>query len=79
MDDVAQYQFERKRMALMNAQRQKQMASETEKLLALAREVKADSDRSDKNLYSTAELRKVEQIEKLAHSVNEKMRNLVGN
>jgi hypothetical protein len=66
-------------MALMNAQRQKQMASETEKLLALAREVKADSDRSDKNLYSTAELRKVEQIEKLAHSVNEKMRNLVGN
>jgi hypothetical protein len=75
---AAQGIFERKRLATMNLARQKEMVSQGARLLALAKEVKTSFEMSQ-GTPSTAELRKVEQIEKLAHSVNEKMRSPLGN
>lgn len=72
--DSMQNQENRKRMMLLNVQRQKEMTSDTEKLLQLANEVKADTSKTARDQLSMIEVRKVEQIEKLAHAVREKMK-----
>jgi hypothetical protein len=72
--DSMQVQENRKRMALINVERQKEMTSDTAKLLALANEVKSDTEKSDKDVMSMLEVHKVEQIEKLARTVREKMK-----
>lgn len=63
-----------KRFELLNTVRQKEMASDTEKLVALASQVKADMDKSTQPTLSMESVRQVEQIEKLAQSVRDKMR-----
>ena len=63
-----------KRFELLNTVRQKEMASDTEKLVALASQVKADMDKSTQPTLSMEAVRQVEQIEKLAQSVRDKMR-----
>jgi hypothetical protein len=72
--DSMQIQENRKRMMLLNVMRQKEMTSDTEKLLQLANEVKADTNRTTRDQLSMIEVRKVEMIEKLAHAVREKMK-----
>jgi hypothetical protein len=55
------------------------MASDTEKLLALSNQLKADMDRRAGNAPSMISVREAEQIEKLAHEVREKMGATAGN
>jgi nitric oxide reductase activation protein len=57
-----------------NKERQKQLVDDTQKLLALANELKADVDKSSKDTLSIDVIRKADEIEKLAHSVKEKMK-----
>lgn len=57
-----------------NDERQKKLIADTDKLLALATELKANVDKSDKNTMSVDVIRKAEEIEKLARSVKEKMK-----
>jgi len=57
----------------LNRSRQKQLKSDTEKLLQLATELKSAMDKSTSNALPASAERKAEQIEKLAHSVREKM------
>ncbi|MBZ5721568.1 MAG: hypothetical protein LAO03_14410 [Acidobacteriia bacterium] len=57
-----------------NQQRQADLERDTEKLLQLATELKHYVDKSNKNVLSLEVIRKSEEIEKLAHSVREKMR-----
>jgi hypothetical protein len=57
-----------------NGERQKKLVADTEKLLALANELKLDVDKSNKNMLSLDVIRKADEIEKLAHSVKEKMK-----
>ncbi len=57
-----------------NTERQKMLVEDTDKLLALAQQLKADVDKSDKNMLSIDVVKRAEQIEKLARSVKEKMR-----
>lgn len=59
---------------MRNLDRQKQLVSDTEKLLALANELKADVDKSTKDTMSLDVIKKADEIEKLAHSVKEKMK-----
>ncbi len=59
---------------LRNAERQKKLVEDTAKLLALANELKAAVDKSDKNTLSLEVVRKADEIEKLAHSVKERMK-----
>ena len=59
---------------LRNAERQKKLLADTERLLALANELKADMDKTSKDTLSLDVIRKADEIEKLAHSVKEKMK-----
>jgi hypothetical protein len=59
---------------LRNTDRQKQLVLDTERLLALANELKVDVDKSTKNTLSLDVIRKADEIEKLAHAVKEKMK-----
>ena len=57
-----------------NLERQAALKNDAEKLLKLAVELKASVDKSNENLLSMDVLKKAEEIEKLAHSVKDKMK-----
>jgi len=57
-----------------NVERHAALKNDTEKLLKLAVELKADVDKSNENLLSVEVVKKAEEIEKLAHSVKDKMK-----
>jgi hypothetical protein len=57
-----------------NLQRQATIKADTDKLLKLAVELKDSVDKSNENLLSLDVLKKAEEIEKLAHSVKDKMK-----
>jgi len=67
-----------KRLRLLNAERQKQIVSDTERLLKLAKELNDEVAESGSASMSDEELRKVAEIGKLARSVKEKMSFSVG-
>jgi hypothetical protein len=57
-----------------STERQKKLVADTEKLLALATELKTDVDKTNQNILSVDVIKKAEEIEKLAHSVKERMK-----
>ncbi len=57
-----------------NVKRQQNLRKETAKLLQLATELKQYVDRTNENMLSVEVIKKAEEIEKLAHSVKEKMK-----
>jgi hypothetical protein len=57
-----------------NQERQAALKNDAEKLLKLAVELKAYVDKSNENVLSLDVLKKAEEIEKLAHSVKDKMK-----
>jgi hypothetical protein len=64
--------------AQANAERKKQIAEDCVKLLKLAADLKAEVDKTNKDTLSLAVIRKADEIERLAHSVKEKMKLIVG-
>jgi hypothetical protein len=62
------------RERMRNADRQKQLQLDTEKLLSLATELKEQVDKTDKNILSVDVIKKADEIEKLAKSVRERMK-----
>jgi hypothetical protein len=67
-------QLERDQAKMRNTDRQKQLVADTERLLNLANELKADVDKSNKDTLSLDVVKKADEIEKLAHNVKEKMK-----
>jgi hypothetical protein len=64
-----------KEMAKKAAQaRQAEMKRDTEKLLKLATELKADVDKTNEGTLSLDVIKKAEEIEKLAHTVKDRMK-----
>jgi hypothetical protein len=61
-----------------NAQRKKELSDDSAELLTLAVALKAEVDKTNKDTLSLNVIRKAEEIEKLAHSVKEKMRASAG-
>jgi hypothetical protein len=61
-----------------NAERKKQIADDSEKLLKLATDLKTEVDKTSKDTLSINVIRKADAIEKLAHDVKEKMKLSVG-
>ena len=59
---------------MRNLERQKKLVDDTAKLVSLANELKDDVDKSNKDTMSLDVIRKADEIEKLAHSVKEKMK-----
>ena len=56
------------------SERQKKMIADTEKLLALATQLKADMDKTTKDTMSIDVIKKAEEIEKLARNVKDRMK-----
>jgi len=63
-----------KNFAAANAERRKQIADDSARLLKLATDLKAEVDKTTKDTLSLGVIRKADEIEKLAHSVKEKMK-----
>ena len=67
--------LEREAQKKMNKERQEKLKHDTDELLKLATELKEYVDKTNENILSLNVVKKAEQIEKLAHSVKEKMRD----
>lgn len=61
------------RVQALNRQRQKNIVSDTDKLLKLAGELEMEVKSADEDNLTPQQLRKIAEIEKLAHSVKDKM------
>jgi hypothetical protein len=79
MEDSMKLQNNRKRFESINLQRQKDMTSDTARLIELAHQLKTETDKGTPDTLSTLDIRKAELIEKLAHSIQNKMRASVTN
>jgi hypothetical protein len=64
--------MEQQRMRI--TERQKRLEADTEKLVALTTALKEQVDESNKNILSVDMIKKAEEIEKLAHSVKERIK-----
>ena len=62
----------------INAQRKKQIADDSAMLLKLATDLKDEVDKTNKDTLSITVIRKADAVEKLAHSLKEKMKLSVG-
>jgi hypothetical protein len=73
-DDAWEAQQKRDMAKKRNLQRQQNLKQDTDKLLRLATELKQYVDKTNENTLSLEVIKKAEEIEKLAHSVKEKMK-----
>ena len=71
-------QAKEQNFAAANAERKRQIAEDSAKLLKLATDLKAEVDKTSKDTLSLNVIRKADEIEKLAHNVKEKMKLTVG-
>ena len=72
--DPIERQRQEKLAKARNSDRQKQLVQDTNKLLALAKELKADVDKSNSDTLSLDVVKKAAEIEKLAKSVKDRMK-----
>ncbi len=70
--------FSHKQLRAMNAERQKDLVADTNRLLKLAKELNAELEAAGSETLTPDQIRKVARIEKLARSVREKMILTVG-
>jgi len=73
-EDPAKAKLEHEMAKKANQERQVALRRDTEKLFKLATELKDYVDKSNENVLSFDVVKKAEEIEKLAHSVKEKMK-----
>ncbi len=73
--DAASRQLELRQAKLRNDERQKRLVADTDKLLTLATELHADVAKTDKNILSLDVIKRADEIERLAHSVKDRMRD----
>lgn len=71
-------QAKQQSFATANAERKKQISDDSAKLLTLAMALKAEVDKTNKDMLSLNVIRKADEIEKLARSVKDKMKLSVG-
>jgi hypothetical protein len=72
--DDTQQRLAREMLKKANAERHALLMADTDKLLKLAVELKDSVDKSNENVLSLDVIKKAEEIEKLAHSVKDKMK-----
>lgn len=72
--DEEHAKMEREMAKKRNQERQAQLKRDTDQLLKLATELKEYVDKTNENILSMDVIKKADEIEKLAHSVKEKMR-----
>ncbi len=67
--------MQEQRRHMVEDDRRKRIVADTDKLLQLATELKADVDKSTKNEMSIGVINKAAEIEKLSRDVKERMKN----
>ena len=72
--DEPRLRMEREMAKRANLERQADLKRDTEKLLKLANELKESVDKTNEGTLSVDVVKKAEEIEKLAHSVKDKMK-----
>jgi len=73
-DQETQDRIQKEMAKKANQERQAQLKRDTEHLFKLATELKQYVDKTNENTLSVEVVKKAEEIEKLAHSVKEKMK-----
>ncbi len=73
-DDPDRQAAEKEMAKKANQERQAQLRRDTERLYQLSAQLKQYVDKSNENTLSLDVIKKAEEIEKLAHSVKEKMK-----
>jgi hypothetical protein len=76
--ETREKQGKQKNFDAANAERKKQIADDSTKLLTMALALKAEVDKTTKDTLSLSVIRRADEIEKLAHNVKEKMKLTVG-
>jgi hypothetical protein len=76
--EMREQQSKQQNYAAANAERKKQIADDSTRLLKLATDLKAEVDKTSKDTLSLSVIRKADEIERLAHNVKEKMKLTVG-
>jgi hypothetical protein len=62
-----------RQLRMLNAERQKELVADTKKLLKMAQDLDAEIGSTNPDSLTPDQLRRIAEIEKLAHSVKEKM------
>jgi hypothetical protein len=70
--------MQKKNLENMNRERFLKIKQDSEKLLELATELRAEMDDADENILSVKVIRNAEAIERLAKSIREKMSEHIG-
>jgi hypothetical protein len=73
-EDPDRQALEKKMVKKANQERQAQLRRDTERLFRLSSELKQYVDKSSENTLSLEVIKKADEIEKLAHSVKDKMK-----
>jgi TolA-binding protein len=73
-EDEARSKLEKEMAKKANQDRQAALRKDTDRLLKLATELKEYVDKTNENMLSMNVVKKAEEIEKLAHSVKDKMK-----
>lgn len=76
--EMREQNTKQKNFEAANAQRKKEITDDSAKLLALATALKAEVDKTNKDMLSINVIRKADEIEKLAKSVKDKMKLTIG-
>jgi len=76
--EMRDQQTKKQSFVAANSERKKQIAEDSAKLLKLATDLKSEVDKTNKDTLSLNVIRKADEIERLAHSVKEKMKLTVG-
>jgi hypothetical protein len=79
MEDSLKQQANLKRFDEINKERRKEMTSDIQKLVELANQLKSATNQVTPDTTSVLEIRRAEAIEKLAHSVQHKMKVTAAN
>jgi hypothetical protein len=75
MDDMNRTAADEVRLKAMSDERQKKLQDDVNKLLALSTELKSAVDKTNKDQLSLDAIRKAAEIEKLAHSIQSRMKS----
>lgn len=76
--EMREQQNKAQNYAAANAERRKQIADDSARLLKLAADLRAEVDNTGKDTLSLNIIRRADEIERLAHDVKEKMKLTVG-
>ncbi len=73
--DPLRVKMDAERMKAMNDDRHKKLAADVDRLVALTNELKGELDKTNKDELSVEVIKKAQEIEKLAHDVQSRMKN----